>query len=290
MPNRAAVAATGVPALGCRTGARAGGFSSMRSRICRWIAGALLGAGIASCGGARPVPEGMLTVPAGPFWMGCNEAVDADCDPDERPYHELTLPAFHIDATEVTQAAYARCVTEGACRIPWCEWSPEANGRYPATCVSWHDATAYCAWAGKRLPTEAEWEKAARGDDGRRFPWGNESASCERAVLDEGTGRGCGAERPEPVGARPAGASPYGVLDLAGNVWEWVADRYGADYYATPAASSPDPHGPDEGAFRVCRGGGWEVDGVLLRASSRDHATPVDGSPGLGFRCAVEAQ
>ena len=230
----------------------------------------------------------MVPVPAGPFQMGCNEAVDGDCDSDELPYHEVTLDAYEIDETEVTVAAYAACVQAGACAEPdtgynGCNWGAADRAEHPVNCVDWGQAGAYCAWAGKRLPTEAEWEKAARGTDGRRYPWGNATASCDFAVMYDG-GVGCGTGTTWPVGSKPAGASPCGALDMAGNVWEWVADRYDSGYYA----SSPEtnPQGPSSGSDRVGRGGGFGYDAAALRVSNRDYAPPGYAGGGLGFRCA----
>jgi len=171
--------------------------------------------------------NGMCLIPAGSFWMGCNSAVDNDCDSDESPYHEVTLSGYYIDKTEVTVDDYADCVTAGACTAPstassYCNWEVSGKGNHPVNCVNWSQAGEYCTWAGKRLPTEAEWEKAARGTDGRKYPWGNEDATCEYAVMDDGV-NGCGTDSTWNVCSKsPAGDSPYGLCDMSGNVWEWV--------------------------------------------------------------------
>ena len=229
-----------------------------------------------------------LVVPAGNFWMGCAPA-DSSCDSDEEPFHEVYLDAFSIDVTEVEAADYDDCVqvdgctplgTDGAC-------NGAMSGRrdHPVNCVSWYQAEAYCVWAGRRLPTEAEWEKAARGTDGRLHPWGDQPPDCSLAVMDDG-GWGCGTQETWPVGSLPAGQSPYGALDMAGNVWEWVSDRYSADYYSTSPAENPT--GPTTGSERVFRGGSWLNDGGGLRASGRGWDLPSYSADGLGFRCAGE--
>lgn len=219
----------------------------------------------------------MVTVDAGAFTMGCNTAVDTECGDDELPVRTVNLNAFQIDRTEVTQDAYASCVNAGACAPPSCAWDC-AQTQAPAGCVTQDDANAFCIWAGKRLPTEAEWEKAARGTDGRKFPWGNEPADCSRANMS-----GCSGNF-TPVGSFPSGASPYGALDMAGNMVEMVADYYDASYYAS--GPTDNPKGPPSGSQYVGRGGGWKSDGYWLRASVRDMYDPPDAGKSLGFRCA----
>jgi eukaryotic-like serine/threonine-protein kinase len=209
-----------------------------------------------------------IVVPAGPFVFGSTHGEE-----DERPARRRTLPAFAIDRTEVTRADYARCVAARRCKAPAPDGAaqPERD-RLPATGVSWGDAQAYCAFAGGRLPTEAEWEKAARGDDEREYPWGNDAA-CDRANWGNFDGEGPCADvnpgRPVAVGQYPGGASPYGVLDLAGNVWEWVADKY-----------DQDP------ARRVVRGGSCCSFFVGPRAANRNAWDPAYRDRDLGFRCA----
>lgn len=218
----------------------------------------------------------MVSVPAGQFIMGCNDAVDKQCSDDEKPKHNVTLSAFEIDRTEVTQAAYTACVADGACQPPTCEWNCD-HPNFPASCVTWPQASSYCKWAQKRLPTEAEWEKAARGDQGNKYPWGNGEPDCSLANLG-----GCG-ETLKDVGAS-TGASPYGALDMAGNVVELVADWYDQGYYAdSPAA---DPPGPASGKRYSGRGGGFKSPADFVRSSKRDWYDPTDTAPSLGFRCA----
>jgi serine/threonine-protein kinase len=209
----------------------------------------------------------LVFVPAGEFIMGSN-AYDIDEQPERTEY----VDTFWIDKTEVTQAMYAKCTAPG-CKKSACVY---AGDNYPVVCVTWKDANAYCEWAGRRLPTEAEWEKAARGTDGRIYPWGNEPATCDYAVMDDllGRGNGCGGGNSAwEVGSKPEGISPYGALDMAGNVAEWVADW---DPYAF------------NGAGYVLRGGGYLSIPDTVRAAKREVLhLPVDNYDGLGFRCAV---
>lgn len=249
--------------------------------------------------GAPATAGAMVTVAAGPFVRGAS-----DGEPDERPVRRLSLPVFTIDRTEVTAAAYAACVAAGACAAPRGD-AAKAEGSLPVVGVTWTDAAAYCAFAGKRLPTEDEWEKAARGPDGRRYPWGDQP-ECRRANFGNFAGDGrCAAEgapgRPVAIGSFPSGASPYGALDLAGNVWEWVADRYDPrppmdrpaprSAPANARASAPgkgasaagDTGGP---ALRVLRGGGCCSIFGLPRAADRLALPESYRDVDIGFRCA----
>jgi len=235
----------------------------------------VLGLSVSSCrSSAASTPtkvspvDGMtlVYVPAGEFTMGSN-----DGDFDEKPQRTVYLDAFWIDKTEVTQGMYAKCTAED-CTKPTCK---NGGDDHPVVCVKWVNANAYCQWAGRRLPTETEWEKAARGTDGRIYPWGNEPATCEYAVMDDltGSGNGCGEGNSAwKVGSKPKGVSPYGVLDMAGNVAEWVSDWESLD-----AAN---------GAGYVLRGGSYLSIPSTVRSSKREvlHA-PVDKYDGLGFRC-----
>jgi formylglycine-generating enzyme required for sulfatase activity len=237
----------------------------------------------------KPDTAGMVEIPAGPFWMGCNDTVDLQCEDDERPYHEAFLAGFLIDKTEVTNDAYHQCVQAGACDAPQCEWAPVDFPNHPVVCLDWIQAKTYCAWLDRRLPTEAEWEKAARGVEGTIYPWGNDSPTCDLAVMDEG-GAGCGTGETFPVCSRsPAGDSPYGLCDMSGNVWEWVSDFYDDNYYAV---SEPEnPQGPIAGNYHVHKGGGFYpfMDfKSYLRVSARYYQFP--GGKGMhvrGFRCAM---
>ena len=227
----------------------------------------------------------MKLVASGSFWMGCNDGVDTQCSDDEKPYHKVTLSAYYMDMTEVTQSEYKKCIDAGECDTPTCDWNPTGTPNRPVVCVNWTQAGEYCAWAGKRLPTEAEWEKAARGTDGRKYPWGNEDATCEYAVMYDGTDDGCGTNSTWDVCSKsPAGDSPYGLCDMSGNVWEWVSDWYDSGYYTNSPASNPT--GPVSGSNRVVRGGGCDDVDDLLRASLRGAGNPSVDDAVLGFRCA----
>jgi formylglycine-generating enzyme required for sulfatase activity len=231
-------------------------------------------------------PDDMVCVPAGPFSMGCN---GGDCDSDEVPYHTVHLDSFDIDRHEVTVERYEACVQDGACTPPWtggyCNFGIADRADHPVNCVLWEQAVDYCTWVGRRLPSEAEWEKAARGTDGRTYPWGNEPSGCDYAVMYTfSDGEGCGRDSTWPVGSKPAGASPYGVLDMAGNIGEWVQDWYDGDYYE----QSPDsnPQGPPGGTQRVVRGGSWESFYNLQSTHGRWQLDPADSGHQYGFRCA----
>jgi formylglycine-generating enzyme required for sulfatase activity len=239
---------------------------------------------------SRPVaarssePGRMVRLEAGTFTMGSSTG-----EPDERPERRVSLAAFLIDRTEVTQAAYAACERGRACR-PAARYPGAEGASLPAVGVSFRDAAAYCAFAGKRLPTEAEWERAARGTDGRTYPWG-EDLACHRANFGNFMGAGpCSAVNPGrilPVGSRSVGSTPEGVLDLGGNVWEWVEDLY-APYPGSSTASRPAPR-PGPPGKRVVRGGSCCSYFAMPRAANR-LAFPPDYRDGdLGFRCARDA-
>lgn len=222
-------------------------------------------------------PGELVEIPAGEFLMGCNEEVDDECLDDEMPMLVVELDAFEIDRTEVTQGQYTACVNADACEPPSCEWDCDATD-LPATCVRFPDALDYCAWAGKRLPTEAEWEKAARGSDGLKFPWGNQDPDCTLVNMV-----GCG-DVATPVGSFPDGASPFGLLDMAGNMVEMIADWYDPAYYQR--APTTNPTGPESGTRFGGRGGGFKSEATWHRASKRDWYVATDAGASLGFRCA----
>jgi formylglycine-generating enzyme required for sulfatase activity len=222
----------------------------------------------------------MVLVPAGKFWMGCNDQLDKQCDDSERPYHKVYVDAFYIDKYDVTQSEYDQCISAEKCKDNR-RYKGFSYDRQPVVGVKWDEAVAYCHWAGKRLPTEAEWEKAARGTDGRIFPWGND---IDASKANYNHGQDPYTARTSPVGSYPAGASPYGAMDMAGNAEQWIADWYGDRYYS----NSPDanPKGPDMGTRRVTRGGEYSFEARGSRSSSRGWAYPSDRSNDIGFRCA----
>lgn len=215
---------------------------------------------------------------------------------DERPVHTVYLDDFYMDKTEVTNAQFAWFLNEQGNQEEdgetWLHIEDddclitEVGGQYqpksgyadhPVIEVTWYGAVAYCEWAGRRLPTEAEWEKAARGVEARTYPWGEE---IDHSYANYG-GRG---DAPVAVGSYPAGASPYGALDMAGNVYEWVLDWYYDYYYRT--SPDRDPRGPDAGDFRVLRGGSWVNGEKRVRTTARMNNAPANPLNNVGFRCA----
>ena len=256
-----------------------------------------------TAGGSERVgsADGMIQafIPAGAFQMG---GVDPAAAEDEKPVRKVTMPAFWIDKVEVTNAMYTLCVQAGACDLPFNFKSATRDSYfnnpefadYPVVNVGWGEANAYCEWAGRRLPTEAEWERAARGDDFRTFPWGDARADASYANFNYYSGD------TNRVGSYPAGASPFGVLDMAGNVGEWVNDYFDSNYYK--AAINNNPPGPATRSTyfkRVVRGGSFADADSYIRVSKRastlgpDFSADLDKpeyigeySPRIGFRCA----
>jgi formylglycine-generating enzyme required for sulfatase activity len=238
----------------------------------------------------------MVYAPAGTFLMGTSDAEfelyktlfplrSPERFENERPQREVYLDAFYIDRLEVTNAQYKKFLAEtGYAAKSYLDRPPHNTPNFPAVVLEWEDAVAYAQWAGKRLPTEAEWEKAARGTDGRIWPWGNEWDGSKLSGND-GTGLEDGYKETAPVGQFPQGASPYGALDMAGNLWEWVADWYDPDYYKR--APNCNPRGPETGDGHVLRGGGWAENLDFTRCASRFGGNP--GSLIRGFRCAMDA-
>ena len=245
--------------------------------------------------------EPMAIVPEGEFIQGSDTGF-----PDEVPVRTVWVDTFYLDLYEVTNSDYARCVDDGVCHPPrrtdCCTEQPGAPiafpdyyanpdfADYPVIFISWFDAQAYCTWRGARLATEAEWEKASRGVDGRTYPWGDDEPRPD--LLNFTWPEVEFEEKPlyttSPVGSYPLGVSPYGIFDLAGNVYEWVEDRYAADYYTY--APLENPSGPDDGTFRVTRGGSFFNQAFRNRSSNRNNAyipaesVHFDG----GARCAAD--
>jgi len=254
----------------------------------------------------------MVYIPAGDFLMGAT--ADAQyANPNEMPQHTVSLDAFCMDRTEVTNGMFTLFVQKtghqtDAERLgngivldfnqsgsPWVEGEPGVSWRHPHSAsdsisgldnrpvvqVSWNDAFAYCQWADRRLPTEAEWEKAARGTIGRLYPWGNDAPNANLLNYNRLVGH------LTDVGSYPAGASPYGALDMLGNAYEWVFDRYDSSYYSHPDSSNPQ--GPSSGSSRIIRGGAWNYGLDWTRITSRSKLEPTDRIETLGFRCTSDA-
>jgi formylglycine-generating enzyme required for sulfatase activity len=222
-------------------------------------------------------PVEMVAVPGGDFLMGSD---DPEADADERPAKRIRVEAFWIDRVEVTNARYAACVEAGACSLPaGAAVNDATKADHPVSIVSWAQAAAYCRWVGKRLPTESEWEKAARGVDARRYPWGSRF---EPDRVNAGYSAGTAA-----AGSYAGGASPYGVLDMAGNVWEWTSSLY-RPYPYDPGDGREDPQAP---GARVNRGGSWYYGAWYGRTSYRATANHLYRRiADLGFRCARSNQ
>ncbi len=245
--------------------------------------------------GQQSCTDGVCEVPAGDFVMGSANPVH----PDQCPPRVVTLSAFAIDETEVTAARWKSCVSAGGCQEPP-ECPSEAEytelGQLPVVCVGWQEAADFCAWAGGRLPTEAEWEKAARGEDGALWAWGSQPPSCERAnfryisaycqggIMDVGS-------------YSDDTRSAFGLLDVVGNAWEWTADGYDADYYTeAPDVDPPGPTScnielerePGECSHRVIRGGGFNTTQDTTLGSTRSFSPPDFWDNNIGFRCAYD--
>ena len=218
----------------------------------------------------------MVPIPRGPFLRGSSDD-DASGRDEERPMRELDLSAFYIDRSPVTVAQFRKFLAGTQTPEPdgWAKHNDDEH--HPVVFVTWHEADAFARWAGKRLPTEAEWEKAARGTDARQYPWGDDPPSPRVAHFGRKSGT-------DAVGVRPQGASPFGALDMAGNAFEWVADWYAKDYYAD--APETDPPGPDSGRKRVLRGGSFVHEAFALRCATRGRYAPEERRANHSFRCA----
>ncbi|GMV44547.1 MAG: hypothetical protein AMXMBFR64_62630 [Myxococcales bacterium] len=239
--------------------------------------------GVAVSASSRDPNHGYVRLPSGSYEMG-----SATGDSDERPVRVVQIRGFELAKSETTVGDYRRCVEDGPCTAPGtfgsCNWGRSGREDHPVNCVDWEQAKTYCEWAGARLPSEAEWEYAARssGRD-QEYPWGSEKATCARAVMNDGGGIGCGrGDTTWEVCLKMSGNSAQGACDLAGNVWEWVEDTYHESYSGAPADGSAWVSG---GSGRVVRGGGCYDGASLLRASFRDGDDPSDAGGFLGFRC-----
>lgn len=240
---------------------------------------------------AQDMPEDTVTVPAGWFLMGSNPHHDPDAGPQEQPQRWVYLDAFAMDRYEVTNIHYLRFVLATGASWPR-YWRgnpfPEKVSQHPVIGLSWIEANVYCRWLGKRLPTEAEWEKTARGADGRLFPWGNEPAGWGKSnIAHSGSKRGVKYPPLANVGRYDRGVSPYGAYQMAGNVSEWVADWFDPEYYQYGTAFNPT--GPEWGEDRVYRGGSWHEDPEVARSAGRGAHAPDHRSYLIGFRCARDA-
>lgn len=248
--------------------------------------------------------DGMVLVPAGMFWMGCTKEMDKLCRPGlEGPRHEVWLDSYYIDRTEVTVEAYRACVDAKLCPTPNpatgssqnCNWGVEGRDKHPINCVSQQMAIQFCEAVGKKLPTEAQWDKAARGPEGWTYPWGNEpTAACPRAHLtsdDESLpidqAPGCGTDRTAEVGTYPDDKSPYGAMDMLGNVEEYVLDAFTHEEYDPGRNRNPEPiqHEPGDSLRRIVVRGDSLVGFRKARLTHKSGASDISGDYGRGFRC-----
>jgi formylglycine-generating enzyme required for sulfatase activity len=249
-----------------------------------------------------PAHDEMVRIPVGPFLMGSDKKVDRNAYPAELPQRTIYLDAYEIDQFEVTTVQYLKYALAKDLP-PLIDWQydggnfQETMASHPVMHVSWADADAYCKWAGKRLPTEAEWEKAARGEDGRIYPWGNQPAGLSRANFGRTGLSGPVRDRPERLVLYPPiisvdkydnAVGPYGTFQMAGNVAEWVADWYDKDYYKT--APDRNPKGPENGTQKSFRGGGWIDSTPSVRGAQRNGTDPSTKMNWMGFRCARDAK
>lgn len=230
------------------------------------------------------IPPGARLIEAGQVWRGCLEG-DSECDSNENPGGMLEISAFFLDKYETTVDDYEACVDAEVCVEPAdepdCNFDISGRGSHPVNCISYDMATAYCGWKGMRLPTEAEWERAARADALTLYPWGDATPSCATGIIE-----GCEASTAE-VGSAPAGDSSFGISDMSGNLSEWVSDYFDADYYAASAGEA-DPQGPESGSQHVLKGTSFTVPANFpaQRISKRNSDSPDSGLRIYGVRCA----
>ena len=270
-------------------------FSRLRPRSMAFLSILLFLSGTVPCSEAQldrlrrskaleppaPVETPMVEVPEGLFVMVSDGTQALE---DERPKHQVWLPVFFMDLHEVTTAQYAAFLAATGRPAPWL-WETvnlSQHGDRPVIGVDWHEADGYCRWKGSRLPTEAEWEKAARGMDGRLYPWGNKAPDKDLANFALGA-RFSYSQVLMPVQSYEAGRSPYGLFNMAGNVWEWVQDWYATNYY--DGSPERNPQGPEQGQFKVLRGGSWSDLAKYLLTYGRFKLPPDTKNSYTGFRC-----
>ena len=271
----------------CESGPQLDGMACGEAKVCHK-------------GGCLALPEAMIYVPAGAATMGCNLALDAGCEADEKPQHEVVLPAFFMDRFEVTVDQYAACVNGGNCAAPsggagQCNWGQGTKGKHPINCISFDAAVAVCQHMGRRLPTEAEWEKAARGgceiwgakcaSATPAYPWALAGANCSYAVMKGSKSAGCNLDSTLSVGSKAKDLSPYGLRDLGGNVSEWVTDGYDEDWYGKSPKQAPLA---PPSTLRVVRGGSLLSDAAEVRAGNRQAFSDATQSAAIGVRCAAD--
>jgi formylglycine-generating enzyme required for sulfatase activity len=249
----------------------------------------------------EPDVDGMVSVPAGDFIMGCDDG--SGCEGDEGPEFTVTLSAYRIDAFETTNTDFVAFLNDhgndcdpGQCfgelvngeiqDVDGTWYAQPDTAEHPARDLSWYGAETYCAWAGKRLPTEAEWERAARGTDGDLYPWGNGDPNCGRAIYGPGSPDGCGTGASWPVGSLEDGRSPVGAWDMAGNVWEWTAGWMSDTGYL--GWDTVDPTGPAWDNLKVVRGGGYSSNSSAIAGFNRWGREPLWGSSTVGVRCVAD--
>jgi formylglycine-generating enzyme required for sulfatase activity len=284
----------------------AGSFSAPESTavlLCRaWMLILLVGL-VSNIIAAQEPPADMSLIPAGEFWMGRVHFFLTDAigwferdRQDDVPAHRVSVSAFFMDRYEVTNEGFARFLEATKRKAPW-HWKggsiPKGEEKHPIYNVTWEEADSYCRWAGKRLPSEAEWEKAARGGlDRQKYPWGDTElgmAGYQAAESGLASKTGNQAHTDYPFGPAPVGSYPangYGLYDMAGNVWEWVNDWHARHYYSISPIENPP--GPETGKYKIIRGGGWSDDDERnLMNSFRSYTDPAVRSTSVGFRCAM---